>query len=148
MNGDGQGAWPRANITDGKTTPTASFPNVTWTGWRYVETAVTAATLTGALRLTRAYVLETVRSRVYDGAIVLDDLVAKVAQTGDVTPAAQPRDPVVVQGGVLEGERWRFAVVSDAQFTADAPNSDIVRQARRTLREGGRRRAGFRGQQR
>lgn len=134
VHGDGQGAWLRANITDGRTTPTVSFPNVTWTGWRYVETDV-PATLTGALRLTRAYVVETVRNRVYDGTIILDDLVAKVAQTVDVPAAAQTRDPVVVQDGVLEGERWRFAVVSDAQFTADAPDSDIVRQARRTLRE-------------
>ncbi len=134
VHGDGRGAWLRANLTDGKTTPAINFPDVTWTGWRYVETTV-PATLTGELRLTRVYVVETVRSKVYNGSIILDDLTAKVAQTVDVPEPAPTRDPVVVQDGALEDQRWRFAVVSDAQFTADVPDGDIVKQARRTLRE-------------
>lgn len=40
----------------------------------------------------------------------------------------------MTDGTIPEGY-WGYAVVSDAQFTSDAPNSDIVAQARRTLRE-------------
>jgi hypothetical protein len=40
-----------------------------------------------------------------------------------------------VQDGTVSGAPWRFAVMSDAQFVARDPDSDIVRNARRTLRE-------------
>jgi hypothetical protein len=42
---------------------------------------------------------------------------------------------MVVADGKLDGKRWKFAVLSDAQFTADDPESDFVKQARRTIRE-------------
>ena len=42
------------------------------------------------------------------------------------------RDPVIHSAA---GGDWRFAVMSDAQFVARDPDSDIVRNARRTLRE-------------
>ena len=51
-------------------------------------------------------------------------------------PAEAPRtDRVVLRDGTVDGAPWRFAVLSDAQFVAADPDSDLVAQARRTLRE-------------
>jgi hypothetical protein len=53
-----------------------------------------------------------------------------------MAPPAKVIDPMVVTDGTVTGNgRWRFAVMSDAQFTSDDPNSDYVKQARRTIRE-------------
>jgi hypothetical protein len=42
---------------------------------------------------------------------------------------------MVMTDGTVAGSRWRFAVMSDAQFTSDDPGSDYAKQARRTIRE-------------
>ena len=66
---------------------------------------------------------------------MIDDLVAKVSPTVQ-TPPEEPRtDRVVLRDGTVDGATWRFAVLSDAQFVAADPDSDLVAQARRTLRE-------------
>lgn len=138
VHGDGQGAWLRLNLHDaaGGGAKTLNLaPRVDWTGWRYVEAEVPAG-LTMPLKFWRLYVVETVGSRQYSGRIVVDDLTVKVAQEVPLAPAPVVADPAIVTDGTVTGDdRWRFAVLSDVQFTADNPESDLVAQARRTLRE-------------
>ena len=136
--GDGKGAWLRANAYDaaGGTAQTLNLAAaVDWTGWKYVEADIPPG-LTMPLRFWRIYVVETVPTRQYSGRIIVDDLTVRSAPPVTVAPPAKVIDPMVVTDGtVTGGGRWRFAVMSDAQFTADDPNSDYVKQARRTIRE-------------
>ncbi|NUS00735.1 MAG: metallophosphoesterase [Kribbellaceae bacterium] len=136
--GDGKGAWLRANAYDaaGGTAQTLNLAAaVDWTGWKYVEADIPPG-LTYPLRFWRIYVVETSPTRQYSGRIVVDDLTVRSAPPVTMAPPAKVIDPMVVTDGtVVTGSRWRFAVMSDAQFTSDDPNSDYVKQARRTIRE-------------
>ncbi|TCN39741.1 calcineurin-like phosphoesterase family protein [Kribbella orskensis] len=136
--GDGKGAWLRANAYDaaGGAAQTLNLAAaVDWTGWKYVEADIPPG-LTMPLRFWRIYVVETVPTRQYSGRIVIDDLTVRGAPPVTVTPSAKVVDPMVVTDGTATGGgRWKFAVMSDAQFTADDPESDFVKQARRTIRE-------------
>ncbi|MGY4769020.1 phosphodiester glycosidase family protein [Kribbella sp. CWNU-51] len=136
--GDGKGAWLRANAYDaaGGTAQTLNLAAaVDWTGWKYVEADIPPG-LTMPLRFWRIYVVETVPTRQYSGRIIIDDLTVRSAPPVTMEPPAKVIDPMVVTDGTATGGgRWRFAVMSDAQFTSDDPNSDYVKQARRTIRE-------------
>ncbi|HEY3562215.1 MAG TPA: phosphodiester glycosidase family protein [Kribbella sp.] len=136
--GDGKGAWLRANAYDaaGGTAQTLNLAAaVDWTGWKYVEADVPPG-LAMPLRFWRIYVVETSPTRQYSGRIVVDDLTVRSAPPVTMDPPAKVIDPMVVTDGtVTTSGRWRFAVMSDAQFTSDDPNSDYVKQARRTIRE-------------
>jgi hypothetical protein len=136
--GDGKGAWLRANAYDaaGGTAQTLNLAaTVDWTGWKYVEADIPPG-LTMPLRFWRIYVVETVPTRQYWGRIIIDDLTIRSAPPVTMEPPAKVIDPMVVTDGTVSGGgRWRFAVMSDAQFTSDDPNSDYVKQARRTIRE-------------
>jgi hypothetical protein len=136
--GDGKGAWLRANAYDGAGGSAQTLnlaATVDWTGWKYVEADIPPG-LTMPLRFWRIYVVETVPTRQYSGRIVIDDLTVRGAPPVTVAPPAKVIDPMVVTDGTATGGgRWKFAVMSDAQFTADDPNSDFVKQARRTIRE-------------
>jgi len=136
--GDGKGAWLRANAytAAGGSPQTLNIAaSVDWTGWKYVEADIPPG-LAMPLRFWRIYVVETVPTRQYSGRIIVDDLTLRGAPPVDMAPAAKVADPLVVTDGTVTTDgRWRFAVMSDAQFTADDPNSDFVKQARRTIRE-------------
>jgi len=135
--GDGKGAWLRANAYDaaGGSAQTLNLAAaVDWTGWKYVEADIPPG-LTMPLRFWRIYVVETVPTRQYSGRIIVDDLTLRSAPPVTVTPPAKVVDPMVVTDGAVGGNRWKFAVLSDAQFTADDPESEYVQQARRTIRE-------------
>ncbi|TCO24895.1 calcineurin-like phosphoesterase family protein [Kribbella steppae] len=136
--GDGKGAWLRANAytAAGGSPQTLNIAAaVDWTGWKYVEADIPPG-LAMPLRFWRIYVVETVPTRQYSGRIIVDDLTLRGAPPVDMAPPAKVVDPMVVTDGtVTTSGRWRFAVMSDAQFTADDPNSDFVKQARRTIRE-------------
>jgi hypothetical protein len=135
--GDGKGAWLRANLYDaaGGAAKTVNLAaKVDWTGWKYVEADIPPG-LNLPLRFWRLYVVETVPTRQYSGRIVVDDLTVRSAPVVSMPPAPKVTDSVVLSDGSLAGDRWKFAVLSDAQFTADDPESDTVKQARRTIRE-------------
>ena len=83
----------------------------------------------------RFYVAETKADAQYTSEIVIDELVAQGAAVGRTLPAGERRADPVVGARRRTRARWRFAVMSDAQFVARDPDSDIVAQARRTLRE-------------
>ncbi|MCI4062412.1 phosphodiester glycosidase family protein [Micromonospora sp. R77] len=135
IHGNGKGEWPSLHLHDAQDTQhVLRGPYVTWTGWKYVEFAVPAG-VQYPVRVRRFYVAETDPAAQYTSEIVIDDLVAKVPPTVDA-PAEPPRtDRVVLRDGTVDGAPWRFAVLSDAQFVAADPDSDLVAQARRTLRE-------------
>jgi hypothetical protein len=135
--GDGKGAWLRANLYDAaggaaKTVNLAAA--VDWTGWKYVEADIPPG-LVMPLTFFRLYVVETVPARQYSGRIVVDDLTVRGAPPVTMAPPAKVVDPMVLTDGTLSTGRWKFAVLSDAQFTSDDPESDLVKQARRTIRE-------------
>ena len=133
--GNGKGEWPSLHLHDAQDTQhVLRGPYITWTGWRYVEFTVPAG-VQYPVRVRRFYVAETNPAAQYTSEIVIDDLVAKVPPTVEA-PAEAPRtDRVVLRDGTVDGATWRFAVMSDAQFVAADPDSDLVAQARRTLRE-------------
>ena len=106
---------------------------MTWTGWKYVEFAVPPG-VSYPLKLRRFYVAETKADQKYTDDILIDGLVAKVPPSVTLPPAQKVADPDR-QAPRPRAEPWRFAVMSDAQFVARDPDSDIVAHARRTLRE-------------
>ncbi|WP_200206851.1 phosphodiester glycosidase family protein [Micromonospora coerulea] len=135
IHGNGKGEWPSLHLHDAQDTQhVLRGPYVTWTGWRYVEFAVPAG-VQYPVRVRRFYVAETNPAAQYTSEIVIDDLVAKVPPTVEAPPEPPRTDRVVLRDGTVDGAPWRFAVLSDAQFVAADPDSDLVAQARRTLRE-------------
>ncbi|MBQ0984506.1 phosphodiester glycosidase family protein [Streptomyces sp. F63] len=135
IKGDGKGAWPSLHLVDAQDTSLVlRGPFITWSGWREVEFAVPPGTV-HPLRVRRFYVAETDPLKQYTGEIVIDGLTARVPPDIEL-PAAEPVPDRLIAGAAETGRRdWRFAVLSDAQFTAREPDGPLVRQTRRTLRE-------------
>ncbi|WP_285661140.1 phosphodiester glycosidase family protein [Actinorhabdospora filicis] len=133
INGNGTGEWPSLHLVDSQGTATILRGDlITWTGWRYIEMPVPAGVVY-PVKIRRFYVAETRPTIAYKSEIVIDDIVAKVPPAIDVPAEATPVDPILTAS--VDGRKWRFAVMSDAQFVGRAPDSDIVASARRTLRE-------------
>ncbi|REF01161.1 phosphodiester glycosidase family protein [Thermomonospora umbrina] len=134
--GHNKGEWTAFTITDANNQSYSLYgPYIRWEGWRYVEMAVPSS-VAYPIRVNRFYTIETAANRQYTGEVLIDDIVAKVPPSVETPPPA-PRtpDPLVVQDGTVNGRKWRFAVLSDAQFVAADPDSAYVERARRTLRE-------------
>ncbi|BCJ66728.1 phosphodiester glycosidase family protein [Polymorphospora rubra] len=135
IHSTGKGEWPSLHLHDALDQQhVLRGPYLDWTGWRYVEMAVPAG-VQYPVRIRRFYVAETDGAAAYTNEIVIDDIVAKVPPTVEAPAEPARTDKVVVRDGTVDGADWRFAVLSDAQFVAAAPDSDLVAQARRTLRE-------------
>ncbi|NUT96345.1 MAG: multidrug transporter [Saccharothrix sp.] len=133
--GHGRGEWTAFTVTDNAGLTRSLYgPYITWTGWRYLEVPVPTG-LAFPLRINRFYTIETKADRQYKGEVLVDDLIAKVPPAIDLPPTPSTEDRVVVRDGTVDDRPWRFAVMSDAQFVARNPDSDLVRAARRTLRE-------------
>ncbi|MGW0787870.1 phosphodiester glycosidase family protein [Streptomyces sp. NPDC002911] len=135
IKGDGNGAWPTLHLKDAAGSDLLlRGPYITWTGWRQVTFGVPPGAAM-PLSVYRFYLAETAAARQYTGEIVVDGLTAQVPPTVELPEQAEPADPLIDTAAVTEGRDWQFAVMSDAQFVARDPDSAIVRQARRTLRE-------------
>ncbi|GAA3469304.1 phosphodiester glycosidase family protein [Nonomuraea roseola] len=133
INSSGKGEWPSLEFYDANgQSQILRGPYLTWTGWKYVEFAVPPG-VSYPLKLRRFYVAETRGDAKYTGQITIDGLVARVPPSVQAPPVAKLADPVVKPA--VGAMPWRFAVMSDAQFVARQPDSDIVKNARRTLRE-------------
>ncbi|GAA4889124.1 phosphodiester glycosidase family protein [Tessaracoccus lubricantis] len=135
--GDGKGAWLRANVyesTGGSAKTINVASKIDWTGWRYVEADIPAG-LNMPLRFFRLYVVETNPALQYSGRVLFDGLTLRSAPELPALDIPQETNAALVTDGTVPAGFWRYAVVSDAQFTADNPTSDVVAQARRTLRE-------------
>ncbi|MEU7241778.1 phosphodiester glycosidase family protein [Streptomyces sparsogenes] len=135
IKGDGKGAWPTLHLKDAAgSDQLLRGPYITWTGWRHVDFAVPAG-VSYPLKVQRFYLAETGATRQYTGRITIDDLTAQVPPAVELPARATHPDPLIGTAARAEGRDWRFAVMSDAQFVARDPDSAIVAQARRTLRE-------------
>ncbi|MFD5103300.1 phosphodiester glycosidase family protein, partial [Streptomyces albidochromogenes] len=135
IKGDGKGAWPTLHLKDAAgSDQLLRGPYLTWTGWRKVTFAVPPGAA-APLAVHRFYLAETAAARQYTGEIVIDTLTAQVPPSVDLPERPAPVDPLVDPAAVTERRDWRFAVMSDAQFVAREPDSAIVAQTRRTLRE-------------
>ncbi|SCE82303.1 Calcineurin-like phosphoesterase [Micromonospora viridifaciens] len=135
IHANGKGEWPSLHLHDAQDTQfVLRGPYLTWTGWRYVEFAVPAG-VQYPVRVRRFYVAETDPAKQYTSEVVIDDLVARVPPTVQAPDEENRTDRVVLRDGTVDGAPWRFAVLSDAQFVAADPGSELVAQARRTLRE-------------
>ncbi|MCT2593886.1 phosphodiester glycosidase family protein [Streptomyces sp. N2-109] len=135
LKGDGKGAWPSLQLTDAEgTSQVLRGPHVDWEGWRQITFEVPEG-VSYPLDLRRFYLAETRSAEQYSSSVVIDELTAQTPPDLEL-PAAEPvRDPLISTASDVRGHDWRFAVMSDAQFVARDPDSEIVRQARRTLRE-------------
>jgi exopolysaccharide biosynthesis protein len=133
--GAGKGEWTAFTVTDAQgQTKSLYGPYITWTGWKYLEIPV-PSDLAFPLSVNRFYTIETQAGRQYTDEVLIDDFVAKVPPSVEIPPDPVVQDPVVVRDGNVNGRNWRFAVISDAQFVARNPDSDLVKAARRTLQE-------------
>ncbi|WP_231619063.1 phosphodiester glycosidase family protein [Nonomuraea sp. SBT364] len=133
IHSSGKGEWPSLEFYDAAgQSQILRGPYLKWTGWKFVEFAVPPG-VNYPLKLRRFYVAETKAAASYTSEIMIDGLVAKVPPSIEAPAEPAVADPVVrPEVGDMP---WRFAVMSDAQFVAREPDSDIVRNARRTLRE-------------
>ncbi|MFD2352766.1 metallophosphoesterase family protein [Nonomuraea ferruginea] len=133
IHSTGKGEWPSLEFYDALgQSQILRGPYMTWTGWQFVEFAVPPG-VSYPLKLRRFYVAETKATASYTNEILIDGLVAKVPPSVETPEAEKVADPVVKPD--VADRPWRFAVMSDAQFVARDPDSDLVAGARRTLRE-------------
>src|SRR5690606_37657166 len=133
IHSTGKGEWPSLEFYDALgQSQILRGPYMTWEGWRFVEFPVPPG-VSYPLRLRRFYVAETQAAASYTNEIIVDGLVAKVPPDVEAPEREKVADPVVRPD--VAGMPWRFAVMSDAQFVARDPDSDLVEGARRTLRE-------------
>ncbi|MEO3752927.1 phosphodiester glycosidase family protein [Streptomyces sp. B6B3] len=135
LNGDGRGAWPSLHLVDAHGTDhVLRGDHVTWEGWRQVTFQVPEG-VAYPLSVHRFYVAETRPTVSYTSELVIDELRAQIPPEAEL-PRQEPRVDALIGSAEEAAERdWRFAVVSDAQFVARDPDSEIVEKARRTLRE-------------
>ncbi|GIH04187.1 hypothetical protein Rhe02_22540 [Rhizocola hellebori] len=135
INGTGNGEWASLHLVDANgAAQVLRGGNVTWTGWQEVTFTVPAG-IRYPVKVRRFYAPEIKADARYQSELVIDDLVAKVPPSIELPVTAPPTDRTVVTDGTLDDAPWRFAVMSDAQFVAANPDSDLVAGARRTLRE-------------
>ncbi|MBC9713795.1 phosphodiester glycosidase family protein [Streptomyces sp. TRM66268-LWL] len=135
IKGDGKGAWPSLHLKDAAGSDLVlRGPYVTWTGWQQITFTVPQSAPM-PLSVFRFYLAETAATKQYTGEVVIDELTAQVPPSVDVPQQPVVTDDLIDSAAVAEGRDWQFAVMSDAQFVAREPDSAIVQQARRTLRE-------------
>lgn len=135
LHGNGDGEWPRLLVTTGDGVAiNLDGPHVTWEGWQQVRFPVPPGTAY-PLTFQRARMMETQPDRSYHGEVIIGPM--SVVTSADVDPPeSEPvRDPVLITNGTLAHRPLQIAVMSDAQFVARDPDSDIVAAARRTLAE-------------
>ncbi|GAA2276770.1 phosphodiester glycosidase family protein [Glycomyces scopariae] len=133
IDAEGDGEWPSLQLKDANGTDVVlRGAYLTAPGWQQVEFDVPAG-VAYPVSVNRFYVAETRATAQYQGSVTISDLTAYTAPDVAIPTAAATADPMVA--GDLDGADWTFAVMSDAQFTAENPDSAIVASARRTLRE-------------
>ena len=135
VRGDGSGAWPRLQVTDGNGTVTnLDGDHLDFEGWQTVRFTVPDG-LAQPLTVERIRMMETRPEAQYTGDIAVADLRAETTPETDVPAEQAVHDPALLTHGSVDERPQRIAVMSDAQFVAADPDSDAVEGARRTLRE-------------
>jgi len=137
IDSDGRGAWTSATVRQANGVSTNIYgPYLTQPGWTRVAFRVPAG-LAYPLTLSSLRVIETSAARQYAGEVVYDDLTVEAPPSVDVAESEPRRDPIIQRTGALDDGRWRFATLSDIQFTADdtALNRELQDLARQYLRQ-------------
>ncbi|MFD5319795.1 phosphodiester glycosidase family protein [Streptomyces sp. NPDC127098] len=135
VEGDGRGSWPSLQLVDAQGVgQVLRGPHITWEGWRQITFQVPQG-VAYPVSVRRFYVAETRPDTRYADEIVFDELRAQTPPEVALPETARSTDPLIGSAADTAARDWRFAVVSDAQFVARDPDSDIVALARRTLRE-------------
>jgi hypothetical protein len=133
VKAEGDGEWPSLHLKDANGTDVVlRGDHLTEPGWTRLEFSVPGG-VDYPVSVHRFYVAETRATASYQGSVTISDLVAYTAPEVAIPAAEHAADPLVA--GDLDGADWTFAVMSDAQFVAEHPDSAIVASARRTLRE-------------
>ncbi|MDN5724843.1 MAG: phosphodiester glycosidase family protein, partial [Propionibacteriales bacterium] len=135
IKGTGKGEWPRLQVTKGDGTSTnLDGALISWQGWRKVTFAVPAGT-PYPLTLTAIRFMETRSDVSYTDRLEIADLRAQVPAAVDLPETRWPTDPSIITNGTTDDRPLRIATVSDTQFVARNPDSDLVKAGRRALRE-------------
>ncbi|GGR55352.1 hypothetical protein J2S40_002537 [Nocardioides luteus] len=135
VDGDASGIWPRIQIRSGDgTVSNLDGDLVTWDGWQQVVYPIPPGTVM-PIRVDKIRFLETRPEASYAGDLTISDLVANIAPDAPPTQAEEVHDPVILTDGTVDERPQRIAVMSDGQFVARDPDSDLVRHVRETLRE-------------
>jgi len=129
VDGDGKGAWLRAEIADrdGARRILDLARQVDWTGWRYLEAAI-PSDLEPPIRLERIYAVETTRDKQYSGSLRFDDLLIKFPVALPEVPPAPPLPADPMLRGTA-GTGWAFALVTGPGITpekAKAAGAEVV----------------------
>nr|WP_255671946.1 phosphodiester glycosidase family protein [Glycomyces amatae] len=133
IESQGNGEWPSLHLKDAAGTDVVlRGDHLNEPGWQWAEFDVPAG-VDYPVAVHRFYVAETRPDAAYQGEITISGLTAYTAPDVEVPDEEARPDPLVADG--LDGADWTFAVMSDAQFTAENPDGPIVESARRTLRE-------------
>ncbi|WP_026129441.1 phosphodiester glycosidase family protein [Nocardiopsis prasina] len=136
VRSEGNGEWASLQVWDGagQLVPAMRAGYLDEPGWQQLAFRVPPGTQY-PLSLRRVYFAETEPGASYQGEVVIDEVTAMVPPPVDVPPTEPVADPVVASGAAVAQQDWRFAVLSDAQFVARDPDSEIVAYTRRALRE-------------
>lgn len=135
LHGAGNGEWPRLQVRSGDgVVSNLDGPTVTWEGWQQVSFRVPEGTAF-PLTLERIRLMETRPDARYEGEIVVGPISVVVSTDVEAPAQATVHDPFVITNGTVADRPLRIAVMSDAQFVARNPDSDIVRAARQTFQE-------------
>jgi 3',5'-cyclic AMP phosphodiesterase CpdA len=135
VRGDGNGSWPRLQITDGNGTVTNLDGDLLeFEGWQQVHFTVPDG-LAQPLTVERIRMMETRPEAQYQGDIAVANLHAVTAPAAETPQEQTVHDPALLTTGSVDDRPQRIAVMSDAQFIAADPDSANAEGARRTLRE-------------
>ncbi|HZM76023.1 MAG TPA: phosphodiester glycosidase family protein [Candidatus Limnocylindrales bacterium] len=135
IHGNGKAEWPSLHLVDANgAAQVLRGPNVTWNGWQQITFNVPQG-IAYPVKIRRFYAPEIRAAAQYQSELIIDEIVAKVPPSVNLPVEPNLTDKIVVADGNVDGAPWRFAVMSDSQFVAANPDSDLVRSARRTLRE-------------
>lgn len=135
VKSDGNGTWPRLQVTDANGTVTnLDGDHLEKEGWQTVRFAVPEG-LAQPLTVDRIRMMETRPEAQYTGDIAVSNLQVTTVPTAEGEKEPAIHDPALLAHGDVEGRPQKIAVMSDAQFIAAQPDSEAVAGARRTLRE-------------
>ncbi|OFP68865.1 phosphodiester glycosidase family protein [Actinomyces sp. HMSC065F12] len=109
-------------------------PRISGNDWQYISVPV-PQDMAMPVQVQRVATYETVGSKQYVSTTLIDDIEAVVAPFATAPEVSVYQDPSVDQAGSTDSSPLRVAIISDAQFVSENPNSSLVQAARRVLRD-------------
>lgn len=135
VKSDGNGTWPRLQVTDANGTVTnLDGDHLEKEGWQTVRFTVPEG-LAQPLTVDRIRMMETRPEAQYTGDIAVSNVQVTTVPTAEGEKEPAIHDPALLTHGDVADRPQKIAVMSDAQFIAAQPESEAVAGARRTLRD-------------